>query len=154
MSFPPALDSGGGGVSGGVVDAGSAVVTPLLVMGTVSAISETVTGIAKVETQTGMVNVAMAPEKKEREDGLGQNVQNAIKDGLGIRGDDISTLTQTPGDRVEEPQADGPDAAYGVSSVHVGAQRFGVATAQKDDAIDDVEEGGTTKGKKAPLVPG
>lgn len=46
----------------------------------------------------------MAPEEETSEDDLGDNIEHSIKDSLGVRVDDISTLRQAPSDGVEPPK--------------------------------------------------
>lgn len=67
--------------------------------------------VTNVEAQPGRVDVAVTPEEEGAKDGLGQDIQDPVEDGFRVRSDDISTLTETPGDRVEEPQEDGPYTA-------------------------------------------
>ena len=70
--------------------------------------------IANMQTESGRIDVAVAPEQQSAKDGLGHDIKNAVKDGFRVWSDDVSALAQTPSDRIEEPQEDGPDTADGV----------------------------------------
>lgn len=67
--------------------------------------------ITNVEAQPGRVDVAVTPEEEGAKDGFGHDIQDPIEHGFRVRSDDVSTLTKTPGDGVEEPQEDGPYTA-------------------------------------------
>lgn len=67
--------------------------------------------IPDVETESCGVNVAMAPEQQGPKDGLGEEIQDAVEDGLGIGRDDVATLADPPRDGIQEPQEGGEAAA-------------------------------------------
>ena len=53
----------------------------------------------------------MSPQEESTKDWLGEDVENTVEDSLGVRGDDVGSLTDAPGNGVEEPQANGPATA-------------------------------------------
>jgi hypothetical protein len=107
-----------------------------------------------MQTKTREIDVTVPPEQQRAETWLGEDVENAIEDGLGIGRDDITTLAETPRNRVQEPQRDGPDAAEGVDVGDVGADDAGVGAAFKDDCVGNEEEGRAAEGEVAPFVGG
>lgn len=107
--------------------------------------------ITDMKTQAGRVDVTVTPEEKSTEDGLGHNIEHAVEDGFRVRGDDVAAFADTPGDRVEKPEEDGPDAADGVGPRDVGAEGRCVLTAGHGDGPCDPEEGGAAEDEVAPL---
>lgn len=58
----------------------------------------------------------------EEEDGLGENIEDTVEDHLRVGGNDISTIGETPGDGVEEPE-EGEDASRdGVCSLETATE--------------------------------
>lgn len=110
--------------------------------------------IADEETQTGGVNIAVAPQEERAEDGLGHDVEDAVEDGFGVGRDDVAALGEAPGDGVEEPEEDGPDAADEVDAGDVGAERGGVLAGGPGHGPGDPEEGEAAEDEVAPLVEG
>ena len=68
----------------------------------------------------------MSPKKESTEHGLGQNIEDTIEDSLGIWSNDITALRYTPGDWVEKPEENSPDATYQVRTADIGTQDIGV----------------------------
>jgi len=60
--------------------------------------------VADVQAQSRKIDVAVVPEEQCAEDGLRQQIQDAVKDSLGITGDDISALAETPRNGVQDPK--------------------------------------------------
>ena len=56
--------------------------------------------IPDVKTESCWINVAMTPEQKGPKDWLGEEIQDTVKDGLGIRRDDVATLADAPRNRI------------------------------------------------------
>ena len=77
--------------------------------------------IADLKAETGWVDVLVTPEEEGTEDGLGHDIEHAIEGGFGVGRDDVASFRETPGDGVEEPEEDGPDAADEVDFGHVRA---------------------------------
>ena len=69
-----------------------------------------------------------------------------------VRRDDVATLAETPGDGVEEPQERGETATGEENLADVTTKGRGVAASLPSEHVEDVEEGGTSKDKVAPLV--
>ena len=107
--------------------------------------------IPDMQAQTSGVDVAVTEQQDGSKDRLGQDIQDSVKDGLAVGGDDIATLAETPGDRVEEPEEDGPHAGEKVGLANIGAEVVGVLPGGPDDGPGDGEEGKHTKGPVAPL---
>ena len=53
------------------------------------------------------------------EDGLGNKVEDSVEDHLACRGDDVGTVSKTPGDGVEGPDDGKEDGRGDVSSLKV-----------------------------------
>lgn len=50
------------------------------------------TSLADVQTQGGRVNVAVAEQQDPSEDGLGEEVEDTVENGLAVGGDDVAAL--------------------------------------------------------------
>ena len=109
--------------------------------------------ITNVEAQPGRVDVAVTPEEEAAKDGLGHDIQNPVEDSFRVRSDDVATLTETPGDGVEEPQEDGPHAADEIRPRDVIAQRVGVFACSPGHGPGNPEESHATEDEVAPLEP-
>ena len=107
--------------------------------------------VANVQAEPGGIDVAVAPEEEGAEDGLGEDVEDAVEDGLGVRGDDVAALAETPGDRVQEPQEDGPAAADQEGARDVVAERGGVLARHPGHLPRDEEEGHAAEDEVSPL---
>lgn len=46
--------------------------------------------VADLEAEASWVDVAVAPEEEGTEDGLGEEVEDAVEDGFAIGGDDVA----------------------------------------------------------------
>lgn len=110
--------------------------------------------VADVDAEAVGVDVAVTPEEEGTEDGLGQDVENAVEDGLGVGGDDVAALAQAPGDRVEEPEEDGPHGASDVGAMHVGSEGACVLASDPGHLPRDEEESGAAEGEETPLLCG
>ena len=62
-----------------------------------------------MKTKDSWVDVAVTPEEQGTEDWLSHDVKDTVESSLGIRVNDVSALRKIPGDRIEEPQEDGPN---------------------------------------------
>lgn len=94
----------------------------------------------------------MAPEEESAEDGLGHEVDDTVEDSFGVRGNDIATLRQAPGDGIQEPDEDGPDADDGVDLQNIGTENASVATTLEHNSPGDKEEGYGAECEVSPLV--
>ena len=56
---------------------------------------------------------------EQGKDGLGDKVEDSVKDHLGGRGDDVGTVSETPGDRVKGPDDREEDGRGDVGSLEV-----------------------------------
>ena len=108
--------------------------------------------VADHQAQTRWVDIFVAPKQQSAEDGFGHNVEDAVEDGLRVGRDDVAALREPPGDWVEEPEEDGPDAADEVGAVDVGAESEGVFTRGPGYGPGDPEEGKAAEDEVAPLL--
>jgi len=91
--------------------------------------------ITDVETKSCWVNVAVSYEEQYTENGLGEDIKNAVENSLGVGRNDIATFGQTPGDGVDEPEEDGPYTADHEGSVDCGTKCARVFEANKDNVV-------------------
>ena len=104
--------------------------------------------------KTIWINPTVAPNQKRTKDRLGQQVQDTVKDGLGVRRDDVAAFTEAPGDGIDEPEGEGPDAADEEGAVDVRADGFGVIVGYPADVVADEKEGDAAEGEVGPLLMG
>jgi hypothetical protein len=60
--------------------------------------------IPNVQAELLKLDVAVAPDQERAEDGLGEEVKNTVEYSFAVRRNDITTLTDTPCDRVDDPE--------------------------------------------------
>jgi len=108
--------------------------------------------VVDVETEASRVDVTVTENEESTEDRLGDQIEDTIEDSLRIRRDDIATLTDTPGDRVQDPKEGGERAAHGEAAADILTENVGVTAALPDKDPDNVEESSAAEGKVAPLV--
>lgn len=60
--------------------------------------------VANAETKTRRLDVAVAEDEEGTENWLGEQVEDTVEDGLRVGGNNVTTLANTPGDRVESPE--------------------------------------------------
>ena len=101
--------------------------------------------------ETCLVDAAVAPEKEGTEDGLRHQVQYTVEDGLRVGGDDVAAFTETPCNRVQEPEGESPDTADEEGTVDVGADGFCVIVRDPADAVSDEQQGDAAEGEVRPL---
>ena len=147
------LDSGSGcGASGTgdtVVVADTVVAEGLL--GMVRASSDIVGVVADVDAQARGVDVAVAPEKERSETGLGQDVQDTVESSLGVGSNDVATLGESPGNRVEEPEEGGQDTTADEGAVDISAESRSVLASSPDNGPGNPKEGEHSEDEVAPL---
>ena len=108
--------------------------------------------VVDVKTETGRVNATVTPDKESTEDRLSDQVEDTVEDSLGIGRDDVATLTNTPGDRVEDPEKSGERAAHGEAAADIFAEDIGVTATLPHEDPDNVEESNTAEDEVTPLV--
>lgn len=91
-------------------------------------------------TNRGRVDVAVAENEESTEDGLSDAIEDTVKDCLRVRGDDVTTFTKAPGDRIQSPQESGKGTAKYEASAYFRAIAAGVAASFPDQLIKYVEE--------------
>jgi hypothetical protein len=101
-------------------------------------------GIAVVvldgETKTRRVNALVAEEQERAEARLGQEVKHTVKDGFGVGRDDVATLTETPRNRVQDPQESSQAATHDEGALDIGAVVNGVTAGLPNELVYDVDE--------------
>ena len=105
-----------------------------------------------VDTKASDIDVAVSPDEESAEDRFSEDIKDTVKDSFRVGSDDVTTLRQAPSNWVQEPQADGPDAANSVGPADVGTENTGVAATLKDDCPGDEEEGNAAENEVAPFV--
>lgn len=110
------------------------------------------TWYTKVKAQAANVDIAMAPEEESAKDGLGEEVENAVEDSFGVRRDDVPAFAHAPGDRIQEPETDGPNTANSVNPVDIGTEITRLAASIEDNGPSDEEEGNNTEDEVAPFI--
>lgn len=108
--------------------------------------------VADVKTKNLWVNAAVTPDQESTKDWLGEDIENAVENGLGIGRNDISTLRKSPSDGVEEPEEHGPSAADHVRLSDSVVDAIGVASTHEEDIVGDEEQGHGREDKVTPLV--
>ena len=94
--------------------------------------------IPDVQPEPGRVDIAVTPEQQRTKERFGEEIQDAVEDGLGIGRDDVAALADAPRDRVQEPEEDGEAAAGEIHPRDVGSQRGGVlAGGYREGPSDD-----------------
>lgn len=111
-----------------------------------------ITIIPYMKAKSGGVNIAVTPKKESTKDGLCKNIQNTVEDGLRVRCDDVAALGKAPGDGVQEPEEDGPDAANQVSSGNFGTKCNCVFTGGPSNGPSNPKECNKAEGEVSPLV--
>jgi hypothetical protein len=108
--------------------------------------------VVDVKTKTGRVNVTVTEDEESTEDRLGDQIKDTIEDSLRVGGDNVATLADTPGERVQDPEDSGERTAQGEATTDILAENIGVTTALPDEDPDDVEESKAAEGEVTPLV--
>lgn len=108
--------------------------------------------VVDVKTKASRVDATVTPDEESTEDGLSEQVKDTVEDGLRVRGNDVATLTKTPGKRVQDPEESGERTANGEGLANIAAKSVGVTASLPDKNPDNVEEGSAAEGKVAPLV--
>lgn len=80
---------------------------------------------------------------------LCNNIQDAVEDSLRVRRNDVSSLTDTPGNGVEQPHGECYNTANEVDSVHVGTKSLGMIAAITRKLVEDSKHGGAANGEEA-----
>lgn len=107
--------------------------------------------VADVKTESGRVDITVTPKEESTEDRLSQDIEDAVKDGFRVRRDDVAPLTESPGDRVQEPKKNGPDTADGVRLRDIGPKCRSMLAGSDGNGIGDPKEGKTSEDEVAPL---
>lgn len=110
--------------------------------------------VVNVKAKSGRVDVAVAPDEESAEDGLGENVEDTIKDSLGVGRDVVTTLAKTPSNRVKSPQDSGQRAAGQEGPADIFAHGVGVLAGLPSEDVDDVSQCDTSEYEVTPLVAG
>jgi len=108
--------------------------------------------LSALELEPGVVQLGNHVDVEKGEDGLGDKVEDSVEDHLAGRGDDVGTVSETPGDGVEGPDDGEEDGRGDVSSLEVRSEQGNrsVSRPQKDEP--DVDKSGASESKVTPLV--
>ena len=106
------------------------------------------------ETETSGVNIPVSPDEEGTEDRLGQEVKDAVEDGLRVWRDDVATLGNTPSDRVQDPEECSEGSAHQECALDILAEVPGVRARLPDQLVNDVDEGEVAESEVSPLVLG
>jgi len=105
--------------------------------------------ITDVDAKTLDVDVAVTPEQDGSETDLGGKIEDTIGDGLGVGGDHISALGNTPDDGVDEGDRNSPDGKDVVQAEDIGTKGTGIGTAFVKNGVGDKEERDNSEGEEA-----
>lgn len=109
-------------------------------------------GLVHNDTKLGGIDLIVAEEKQNTKNGLGENIQDTVKDGFGVGVDDITALRQAPGNRVQEPQEEGQHATLHKRALDRPSKGIGVTAAIDGKLVGNKEEGGSAEGEVPPFV--
>lgn len=149
------LDSGGGSsitIRVAVGDTIGAVRVMTIGLLAIAADDRILIVVADVEPKVSRIDVAVAEDEKGTEDWLGEKVEDTIEDGLGVRGNDVAALTDTPGDGIEDPENKGEGTAHEEGTACLRAKARGVDAGLESKMVNDVEERDAAEGEVTPLV--
>jgi hypothetical protein len=110
--------------------------------------------VLDIKTQASRVNVPVSPDKESTEDGLGQEVEHTIEDGLRVGRDDVTSLSETPCDGVEDPQESSERSAKEERTLDVTSVGAGVNAGLPDQLVHNVNKSEAAEGEVSPLVLG
>ena len=81
------------------------------------------------ELEDGKVELGKRVEVEQGVDGLGEHVEDTVEDHLRVGRDDVSTVGETPGNGVKEPEEGQDDGGFGESrSVSVTESTSGLSS--------------------------
>jgi hypothetical protein len=108
--------------------------------------------VNKTQSQLSRVDVAMAPEKESTKDRLSKEVENSIENCLRVWRDDITALTDTPSDRIQNPKEGCQGATVQERSADILAKCIGVPASIPDEHVRNVAESSASENEVAPFV--
>jgi hypothetical protein len=108
--------------------------------------------VVDVKTETSRVDVAVTEDEESTEDGLGDQIKDTVEDSLRVGRDDVATLADPPGERIQDPEESGERTAHGEAAADILAENIGVTAALPNEDPDDVEESKAAEGEVTPLV--
>jgi len=121
-------------------------------------VEKTLVGTVRVfaggEPETSVVEAGDGDNVDEAIDGLGEEVEDTVEDHLGGRSDEVTSISDTPGDRVKEPESREDDGRGEVGLGEVGTETSGRGATGNEEHIPDDDEGSATEGEESPLVDG
>jgi hypothetical protein len=102
--------------------------------------------VTDVETHVGRINIPVTGDEGDAEHWFGAKVKDTIEDSLGVRGDNVSSFADTPGNRVAAPDEECPNTADQKDAVHVGPEGFGVLAPLPADVPENGKHGRAAEG--------
>jgi len=94
----------------------------------------------------------MTEEEHGAEDWLGEEIEDTVKDCLGIWGNDVGPFAESPCNWVEEPEEDSECTAVKICRLGSGAEAPSVLATDDDNVVGDEEQGGSSEYPISPLV--
>jgi hypothetical protein len=92
------------------------------------------------QTKPGWIDIFMAVDQESAEYRFGEQVEYSVEDSFGVGGDNISTLANTPSNRIGNPQDEGESPAQEETATDIVAKGLRVASRFESELINDVEE--------------
>ena len=108
--------------------------------------------VANVQPKTCWVDATMAPDQKGTEDRLCEEVKNAVESGLRVWGNKVPTLTEAPGNRIEDPEESRQGTAHEEGSTNILTQSTGGSARIPDKRPDDEAKRDTAEAVVTPLI--
>lgn len=115
---------------------------PLLVADSTANDGRVLIIVTDAEAETRWVNVAVTEDEQSTEDRLGEEVENAIEDGLRIGSNDVTSFRNTPGNGVDNPENGGEGTTHQEHATNILAQVVGVDAGFPGELVDDIDQGG------------
>lgn len=97
--------------------------------------------IANSHANLCRVDVAMTPDEKGTKARLREEIKDTVEDSLGVGGDDVASLAETPGDGVQDPEEGCQGSTVQESPLYLSTVVSGLFTGLEGEYVNDVEEG-------------
>lgn len=94
----------------------------------------------------------MEVKENSSKDGLGQDIENTVEDGLRVGVDNVGSFADAPSDRVQEPEEEGPDTTNQECSVYIFTESHGVFPGRPDEVPCNGKESCHGEHEVTPLV--
>lgn len=149
----------------------SVVVTVLLVGSHAYMSARVISVVADAKAETSWIDIAVTPQEQEREDWLGEKIENTVEDGFRVWSNDVATLANAPRDwvkllyrvskesiRVDDETYDPQESCQGTAveecSTNVFTNAVRILACFPGENIHNVCQSSHTECEVAPLVAG